>query len=40
MKVTRSLKSLINRHKDNRVARRRNRVFIINKKFPKFKARQ
>jgi large subunit ribosomal protein L36 len=40
MKVTRSLKSLKNRHRANQLVRRRNRIFIINKELPKFKARQ
>ena len=31
---------LMNRHRDNRMVRRKGRVFIINKKNPRFKARQ
>jgi large subunit ribosomal protein L36 len=40
MKVRNSLKSLRQRHRDNRVVRRRGRVFIINKTNRRFKARQ
>ncbi|PCJ68425.1 MAG: 50S ribosomal protein L36 [Rhodobiaceae bacterium] len=40
MKVRNSLKSLRDRHRDNRIVRRRGRVFIINKTNRRFKARQ
>jgi large subunit ribosomal protein L36 len=40
MKVRNSLKSLRARNPDNRIVRRRGRVFIINKVRRKFKARQ
>ena len=40
MKVRNSLKSLRNRHRDNQLVRRRGRVYIINKKQKRFKARQ
>ncbi|MGB3809914.1 MAG: type B 50S ribosomal protein L36 [Parvibaculum sp.] len=40
MKVRNSLKSLRLRHRDNRVVRRKGRVYIINKTNPRFKARQ
>jgi large subunit ribosomal protein L36 len=40
MKVRNSLKSLIKRHRDNRLVRRKGRVYIINKTNPRFKARQ
>ena len=40
MKVKSSLKSLKARHRDNRIVRRKGRVYIINKKNPRFKARQ
>lgn len=40
MKIKNSLKSLMARHRDNRMVRRRGRVYIINKKNPRFKARQ
>ena len=40
MKVRNSLKSLIKRHRDNKLVRRRGRVYIINKTNPRFKARQ
>ncbi|MAR79512.1 MAG: 50S ribosomal protein L36 2 [Alphaproteobacteria bacterium MarineAlpha2_Bin1] len=40
MKVLRSLKSAKKRHRDNRVVRRRGRIYVINKKNPRFKARQ
>ena len=33
-------KSMKNRHKDCRVVRRRGRVYVINKRNPRFKARQ
>jgi large subunit ribosomal protein L36 len=40
MKIVNSLKSLKKRDKNCRVARRRGRVFVINKANPRFKARQ
>jgi large subunit ribosomal protein L36 len=40
MKVRNSLKSLRARHRDNQLVRRRGRVYIINKKQKRFKARQ
>lgn len=40
MKVRNSLKSLRGRHRDNRVVRRKGRVFVINKTNRRFKARQ
>jgi large subunit ribosomal protein L36 len=40
MKVKNSLKSLRSRHRDNRVVRRKGRVYVINKTQRRFKARQ
>ncbi len=40
MKVVNSLKTLKNRDRNCRVVRRKGRVFVINKKNPRFKARQ
>jgi large subunit ribosomal protein L36 len=40
MKVRNSLRSLKKRDKDCRVIRRRGRTYVINKKNPRFKARQ
>lgn len=40
MKIKNSLKSLKNRHRENRLVRRKGRVYIINKSNPRFKARQ
>ena len=40
MKVRNSLKSLRSRHRDNRLVRRKGRVYVINKTQRKFKARQ
>ncbi|HRY24171.1 MAG: 50S ribosomal protein L36 [Geminicoccaceae bacterium] len=40
MKVRNSLKTARTRHKDCRLVRRKGRVYIINKKDPRFKARQ
>lgn len=40
MKVRNSLKSLRKRHRDNRVVRRRGRVYVINKTMRRYKARQ
>ena len=40
MNVRNSLRSLKKRDKDCRVIRRKGRVYVINKKNPRFKARQ
>ena len=40
MKVRNSIKSLRRRHRDNRVVRRRGRIYVINKTNGRFKARQ
>lgn len=40
MRVASSLKTLKNRHKECRVVRRKGRVYVINKRNPRFKARQ
>jgi large subunit ribosomal protein L36 len=40
MKIRNSLKSLRNRHRDNRIVRRKGRVYIINKTQKRYKARQ
>jgi large subunit ribosomal protein L36 len=40
MKIRNSLRSLIKRHRDNRLVRRKGRVYIINKKQKRYKARQ
>ncbi len=40
MKVANSLKTLKSRHKACKVVRRRGRVYVINKKEPRYKARQ
>ena len=40
MKVRNSLKSLRGRHRDNKIVRRKGRVYVINKTHPRFKARQ
>ncbi len=40
MKVVNSLKSIKRRHRENRVVRRKGRVYVINKTNPRFKARQ
>jgi len=40
MKVRNSLKTLRTRHRNNRVVRRKGRVYIINKTNRRFKARQ
>jgi len=40
MKVRNSLRSLAKRHRDNRVVRRRGRLYVINKTNRRFKARQ
>lgn len=40
MKIVSSLKTLKCRDRDCRVVRRRGRLYVINKKNPRFKARQ
>ena len=40
MKIKNSLRSLKGRDRDNRVVRRRGRVYVINKVKRRFKARQ
>ena len=40
MKIASSLKSLKKRALDSKLVRRRGKVYVINKKKPKFKARQ
>ncbi len=40
MKKKSSLRAAKNRHPDNQVVRRKNRLYIINKKDPRFKCRQ
>jgi ribosomal protein L36 len=40
MKIKNSLKSLKGRHRDNRMVRRKGRIYIINKTAPRYKARQ
>ncbi|MDQ3560787.1 MAG: type B 50S ribosomal protein L36 [Pseudomonadota bacterium] len=40
MKVKNSLRSLRARHRDNRLVRRKGRVYIINKTQKRYKARQ
>lgn len=40
MKIKNSLRSLMGRHRANRLVRRKGRVFIINKVNPRYKARQ
>ncbi len=40
MKVVNSLKTLKNRDRNCRVIRRKGRLFVINKKNPRYKARQ
>ncbi|MEM8796951.1 MAG: type B 50S ribosomal protein L36 [Pseudomonadota bacterium] len=40
MKIKNSLKSLRGRHRENRLVRRRGRLYVINKTNRKFKARQ
>ncbi len=40
MKIRNSIKSLRKRHRDNRVVRRRGRIYVINKTNRRFKARQ
>ena len=40
MKIVYRLKSLKDRHRDNRLIRRRGRIYVINKTNRRFKARQ
>ena len=40
MKIKNSLRSLVKRHRANRVVRRRGRLYVINKVNRRFKARQ
>ncbi len=40
MKVVNSLKNLRKRDRNNRIVRRKGRVYVINKKNPRMKARQ
>ena len=40
MKIRNSLKSLRSRHRNNRLVRRKGRVYVINKTQRRFKARQ
>jgi len=40
MKVVNSLKSVKGRHKECRIVRRKGRLYVINKRNPRFKARQ
>ena len=40
MKIASSLKSLKNRDKDCKIVRRKGKVLVINKKNPRFKAKQ
>jgi large subunit ribosomal protein L36 len=40
MKIKNSLRSLRNRHRENRLVRRKGRVYIINKTQKRYKARQ
>jgi large subunit ribosomal protein L36 len=40
MKIKNSLRSLRARHRDNRMVRRKGRVYIINKTQKRYKARQ
>ena len=40
MKIKNSLKSLKSRDRNNRVVRRKGRVYVINKTNPRFKAKQ
>jgi large subunit ribosomal protein L36 len=40
MKIANSLKTLKSRDKDCKTVRRKGRVYVINKKNPRFKARQ
>ncbi|WP_455465860.1 type B 50S ribosomal protein L36 [Bartonella sp. B39] len=40
MKIKNSLKALKDRHRNNRLVRRKGRVYILNKTNPRFRARQ
>ena len=40
MKIRNSIRSLAKRHRDNRVVRRKGRLYVINKTNRRFKARQ
>ncbi len=40
MKIRSSLKSAIKRHKGNKLVRRKGKIYVINKKEPRYKARQ
>ncbi|AGF76367.1 MULTISPECIES: type B 50S ribosomal protein L36 [Bartonella] len=40
MKIKNSLKALKERHRNNRLVRRKGRVYILNKTNPRFRARQ
>ena len=40
MKIKNSLKALKTRNRNNRLVRRKGRVYIINKQNPRYKARQ
>jgi large subunit ribosomal protein L36 len=40
MKIRNSLKSLVKRHRNNRIVRRKGRIYVINKTNRRFKARQ
>jgi len=40
MKIKNSLRSLRARHRDNRLVRRKGRIYVINKKEKRYKARQ
>ncbi|WP_212112928.1 type B 50S ribosomal protein L36 [Bartonella queenslandensis] len=40
MKIKNSLKALKERHRNNRLVRRKRRVYILNKTNPRFRARQ
>ena len=40
MKIRNSMRSLRGRHRENRLVRRKGRIYIINKKNPRFKSRQ
>jgi len=40
MKIRNSLKALKGRHRENRMVRRKGRIYIINKSNPRYKARQ
>jgi large subunit ribosomal protein L36 len=40
MKIRNSLRSVRKRHRDNRIVRRKGRVYVINKTERRFKARQ